>query len=369
MEQRQNIEAAFVEACASIGATVKFVGIDTAECLKGDFKWKDQEQAKQILDKLVNDTDVLIDLTLFGLDELPSTKAPHQCLRKEVLAKNKEIRGADLHMVSESSFVKGGSMCADYQKLEKKVRSLAKRIKNASRICISVENGGSIDTDIVIEGIDPKKVFMATGMLQERKINPSIDQSDEFRNWHFLPSGAVFLALESSYRLALAAREQTGAERRRQDSASVGIQHPGRITFNGPTFGFGSFKKYPLVVEIGKDGRIESEFSLSEEAPYFSLVKRMFEEYEEAREIGELFIGLNPRAAVSKRDPMEFQVAEGNVSLAIGRNDHMRGSISPSHPSRSLHIHASIPGATVCVDNEDIIKKGVLQDFLNMEET
>jgi hypothetical protein len=373
MEQRCNIESALLEACVKIGATVKFVGIDTTEYLNRDFNWIDLRKAKQIRDELMNNTDVLIDLTLFGLDELPPTKRPYWCLRDEILAKNKQIRGADLHLVSESSFAEGGAMRAKYREIAEKVTVFAKLIKEARTIRILAGHGKEFDTDVTIERIDREKVYEATGMLQGIKtsqsnnidlsIDKSVKKGEGFRRWHFLPSGAVFLALESNYRLEQAEKNSSGAGAPRRGIPSAGVKRHSRITFDGPSFGFGSFSKYPLVVEIGSDGRIDSDsYSLSSEAPYFQLVKKMFKEYPEAREIGELFIGLNPHLNASKPDPMEFEVAEGNISLALGRNDHMGGTIFPTNPSRSLHVHASISEATMHVDRLCVIKDGKLTD-------
>jgi hypothetical protein len=293
----------------------------------------------------------------------------YHCLRKEILVRNKEIRGADLHSISESSFTEEGAMCVDYDKLERRVLALAKLIKARSTIRIfSGKEKPEYDTNVDILVEDPKQVFKATGMLPGKELfkshsskNESDKREESERRWHFLPSGAVFLALEST-------------QSRMEHAEKVGgILRSAHVTFNGPCFGFGSFKKYPLVVDIGNDGKIDTGRCLSnleaKQAPYYLLVKNMFDLNAEARQISELFIGLNPSKKVSAIDPMEFQVAGGNVSLALGRNDHMSGPYKPSNPDKGLHIHASVQEATLLVDDLYVIRKGLItEEFESIAE-
>jgi leucyl aminopeptidase (aminopeptidase T) len=317
IKRRENIATALKTACLEIGCSVGFYSIDTSKMLDANFKWASREIAQRVLRDL-SGTDVLIDLTLFGLDEIPapglSRLRSFTNLRQELLQGGK-LRGADMHIVSDKSFA-GGAMCANYENLEKEVINLEGIVKSSRTLDIMAENG----TDLRIK-IDPKQVFKGTG---------KICAAGEY---HFLPSGIVGICLRK------------------------GVVS-GKLVLNGPSYAIGTFSEFPMSLEIGPQGKIV-DVDLSEKAPYYDLVMNMFK-MEEAKYPGELVLGLNPKGDPQSIQSMEFYVARGSVSIALGRNDHIGGDIEPTSEG-SVHVHASIPGSTVELDDRRIIvEKGQL---------
>jgi len=306
---RQNIVIALKAICEENGCPVEFYGIDTCKLLDTDFKWTSKKAAEKTLSDLSN-TDVLIDLTLFGLDELPPAKKTRRyaSLRQEILSAGR-ARGADLHIVSDRSFTTG-AMCADYEKIAGEVRRLEETIKNSRTLDILAGK----ETDLRVQ-INPERVFSGTGIIHK------------VGEYHFLPSGIVGVCLERG-----------------------GLT--GRIVLKGPSYAIGTFSEFPMTIEIDTKGKI-TNWNLSEDAPYYELVENMFS-FKEAKYFGELIIGLNPRGDINSIDPMEFYVARGGVSLALGRNDHIGGDIEASSEG-SLHVHASVPGATIELDDREIV--------------
>lgn len=308
IKQRENIALALKRVCEEIGCSLEFYGIDTCKLLNTDFKWVSDAAAHKVIRDLA-DSDVLIDLTLFGLDELPARRYRNFTnLRQELLSSGK-IRGADIHIVSDRSF-SNGAMCANYEEIEKDAAKLEGMIKNSRTLDIITGKG----TDLRIQ-IDPKRVFKGTGMIHKTG------------EYHFLPSGIVSICLE-------------------QGAAS------GRLVLDGPAYAFGDFSAFPLALELDSDGRI-SKIDVSETAPFYDFVMKMFD-FREARYVGELVLGLNPKGDIHSVEPMEFYVARGGVSLALGRNDHIGGSIPGS-----LHVHAAVQEPTIELDDRQlIVEKG-----------
>jgi leucyl aminopeptidase (aminopeptidase T) len=319
VKRRDKIATALKTVCLEKGCGVSFYSIDTSTMLNADFKWESKEIAQRVLRDLSN-ADVLIDLTLFGLDEIPapgmSRLHTFTSLRQELLQGGK-LRGADMHIVSDKSFA-GGAMCADYQTLAKEVATLEGIVKMSRTLDIVTNKG----TDLRI-AIDPKQVFKGTGQICAAG------------EYHFLPSGIVSICLKK------------GAV-------------SGKLVLDGPCYAVGTFSQFPLTLEIGSNGRI-ADVDLSEQAPYYDLVMNMFK-MEEAHYPGELVFGLNPKGDPHSIQPMEFYVARGTVSIALGRNDHIGGDIEPTSAG-SVHVHASITDATVENDHKQIIvEKGQLKE-------
>ena len=319
IKRRENMATALKTVCLEMGCRVGFFSIDTSKMLDADFKWKSKEIAQMVL-KDLSDTDVLIDLTLFGLDEMPppslSRLRSFASLRQELIQGGR-LRGADMHIVSDKSFA-GGAMCANYDKLGKEVSALETLVKSSRNLDIVAENG----TNLRI-AIDPKQVFKGTGQICAAG------------QYHFLPSGIVGICLNK------------------------GVVS-GTLVLNGPSYAVGSFSKFPLRLEIGSHGRIVDK-SLSDKAPYYDLIMNMFK-MEEANYPGELVVGLNDHGDPQSIQPMEFYVARGMVSIALGRNDHIGGNNEPTSAG-SVHVHASIPGATIELDDRQIIvDKGILRE-------
>lgn len=314
IKRRQKIGDALRIACHEIGCSVTFYAIDICKVLDTDFRWLSKQTAQKVFRDLL-DADVLIDLSLFGLDELPpiglSKFRSFANLRQELLSTGK-LRGADMHIVSDQSFV-NGAMCANYDKLAKEVCQLENIIKKSRTLDIINDEKG-IDVRIKIR---PEKVFKGTGKI----LKPG--------EYHFLPSGVVGVCLTKG-------------------------SSTGRLFLDGPAYAFGDLSDFPITLETDNNGRIVDIY-LSENAPYYSLVMNMFK-MDEAHYLGELIIGLNPNGDINSVQPMEFYVARGSVSLALGKNDHIGGDISGI-----VHVHVCIPEATIELDDRRIIlEKGKL---------
>jgi len=317
IKRREKIGTALKMVCEEIGCSVAFYGIDTCRMLDADFKWVSSDMAQRVFRDLVS-ADVLIDLTLFGLDELPpvglSKFRSFTNLKQELLASGK-MRGADMHIVSDKSFA-SGAMCADYENLASEVCKLESIIKNSRTLDIITEKG----TDLRIQ-INPKRVFKGTGKIREAG------------EYHFLPSGIVGICLEKG-----------------------GVS--GKLVLDGPSYAFGTFSEFPMRIQLDTNGKIV-DVDLSDNAPYYDLVINMFK-MDEANYLGELVLGLNPKGDVLSVQPMEFYVARGGVSLALGRNDHIGGEITASSEG-SAHVHVSIPESTIELDDRRVIvEKGTV---------
>jgi len=321
MKEILDIQLAFTSAAEELGGTVTAYTMDTRTLLGTDFKWKDADKASKLL-TFLREWDIIIDLTLFGLDEIPTTRKSRKLtnFREEIL-QGSRVRGADIHAPARQSFV-DGAMCADYVSLATEVKAFADRLKKVDTLRITGEG-----TDLTLN-IDKNNISMGTGLIHEPE-----------SRWHFLPSGVVFAVVE-----------KTG--------------NFGTVRLDGPMYGVPSLKDHPLTLEIVPGIGTVGKRHLEEGSPAIirQLVEDMFS-IQECNFIGEIVFGLNPKGNIDSAEPMEFYTAQGSVSIAFGRNDHIGGKICRSNSSSpSVHTHALIRNATVILENGDrLMKDGRIQ--------
>lgn len=321
MKEVLDMQLALSSAAEELGATATPFTLDTRTLLGNNFMWKDKSKASKLL-SFLREWDVIVDMTLFGLDEIPTTKKSRKLtnLREEIL-QGSRVRGVDIHAPARLSFV-DGAMCADYVPLAPQVRAFADRLRKVDSLKITGKG-----TDLTLN-IDRCSVSIGTGLIHEPE-----------SRWHFLPSGVVFAVVK-----------KTG--------------NYGTITLDGPMYGVPSLKGHPLTLEIVPGVGAVGRRHLSEGAPAIvcQLVEDMFS-IKECNFIGEIVFGLNPKGNIDSAEPMEFYTAQGGVTIAFGRNDHIGGDIIRSSSSSfSVHTHASIRDATVTLENGDkLIKDGRIQ--------
>jgi len=320
MRDRLIIEDALRKAAEERGCVTFLKTIDTSKLLDEHFFWKNKNSAKKLLSTM-GLADVIIDLTLFGLDQLPPSKRsrdPLFSLRDEA-RKHSEARGVDLHLASRSSFTKGGAMCFNLGSIIKELKLFKEIIQKSPYLTLKSDG-----TDLRLN-IHEDKVDSGTGIIHKPK------------GWHFLPSGVIFAPVRV-----------------------VGTW--GSVTLDGPIYGLGSISDYPLQLKIPPGtGRIEEDLQFADNTPTHikELITEMFK-IRECGHIAEVVIGFNSCARKNSVEPMEFYVARGNVTIALGRNDHIGGEISPTDPTKpSVHIHASVSNPTLTLSNgTEIVRRG-----------
>lgn len=329
MKDRSDIENALKVSAEEKGCTVFSRTIDTSTMLDANFNWKSIGLAKKLL-KTMREADVIIDLTLFGLDQLPPTKKsrePRFSFRDEIRKKS-AARGADMHLVSRSSFVKDGAMCFDHSQVLRELKLIREKMR-ASPFLTVKSNGTNLKLYIHEEKVD-----LGTGLIYKPK------------EWHFLPSGVVFAPVQA-------------------------IGTFGTATLDGPIYGIGSLKGCPLRLRVDPGTHKISHFELADTSPSHvkTLINEMFG-MEECRHISEVVIGFNPQGDRDSIEPMEFYVARGSVTIALGRNDHIGGKIYPTDPSKpSIHIHAAISKPTLALSTgEELVRNGEIVSRLRGEE-
>jgi hypothetical protein len=319
IQDRLDIENALRKAAEIQGCAISSRTIDTSTLLDEHFNWRSKDIAKGLLNTM-KDFDVIIDLTLFGLDQLPPTKKsrePRFSFQDEI-RKHSDARGVDMHLVSRSSFSSGGCMNFDLSSIAKELIVFKELIMKSSFLTVK-----SDETNLKLSLLR-EKTDIGSGIIRKPKY------------WHFLPSGVVFVPVKIAGTF-------------------------GTVRLDGPTYGLGSLKDYPLRLKVSPATHQIERFELSDNAPSYirTFVEEMFK-IEECRHIGELVIGFNTMSDKESLEPMEFYVARGNVTIALGRNDHIGGEIYPHDPAKpSIHVHASISNPTVVLDNgREIVKDG-----------
>lgn len=316
IKDRLDVQHALSAAAEDFGAVVTPFSINAMAKLNSKFVWKNTDEAKKLV-KFLKQWDVIIDLTLRGLDEMPPTKKSrdgYNNLREEILD-GSEVRGTDIHVASRTSFV-DGAMCADYSSLSQEIEQFKAELEKTDFLTIKDAKGTNLRLDI-----ERTSVSSGTGLIHK----PG--------EWHFLPSGVVFATIKT------------------------GGGNIGKVVLDGPMYGVGSLEGYPLSLELTPGTGTIDKIHRSENTPTFvqNLLEKMFS-IPESRYIGEVVIGFNPKGNPKSSDPMEFYVAKGSVTIAIGRNDHMGGNVRPTTPlSPSLHAHALIKNPTVVLQNNMIV--------------
>lgn len=121
----------------------------------------------------------------------------------------------------------------------------------------------------------------------------------------------------------------------------------GRLVIDGPICYIGSHAE-PVTLEVA-NGRVVKCYG---EGPAARRLRQILEEVENADNIAEIGIGLNPMS-LRNGDFEEEKKARGNVHVALGSNLTYGGTVySP------VHIDMVMYGATVKIDGRLIVDKG-----------
>ncbi|RMF91205.1 MAG: aminopeptidase, partial [Methanobacteriota archaeon] len=234
-------------------------------------------------------SDVVIGVTSRSMTHTEATRA----------AVKEGARVASMPGVTVEMLTEGG-MTADYRAVAEEARRISGILSSGSEI--SVETGLGTRFVASIEG---REGYADTGLLVRR---------GDFGN---LPGGEGFIAPV----------EGTGR---------------GRIVFDGAIAGSGLLHR-PVSVEV-EEGKARS--TDSEE------LERIFREVDNAAYVGEIGIGVNPRARLTG-NILEDEKVLGTVHIAFGNNLGFGGSVDAG-----IHLDGIIKEPTVKVDGRVVLKKG-----------
>ncbi|MEW6069050.1 MAG: aminopeptidase [Candidatus Thermoplasmatota archaeon] len=205
-----------------------------------------------------------------------------------------------------------GAMSADYQKIAESVNNLIKKFENAKEVHITAPSG----TDIVLN-------------IENRAFESDVKiKSGTFGN---LPAGEIWCAPV-------------------EDKAN------GTIVCDGSIGDLGRVKsKLKIEVRAGKITGLESEGKA-----LVDRVRELTSIDEEASVIGELGIGLNPKARISGI-LLEDEKAGGTAHIAFGNNENMPSGRNKSKTHRDFLFHKpTFEVRYKSGDKKIIIKNGLI---------
>ena len=211
-------------------------------------------------------------------------------------------RIATLPGITEEMMKKGG-ITANADEIQKRMRKVERRVRGGRAVRITSELG----TDLTMSIRGRKWITEDTGLCRRK---------GETTN---LPAGEIFIA----------PREGTAEGKMIVDGAFYGVV------------------KEPVTVHI-KEGYATRIVGAKE------AVKEMNKGGRDGRAVGELGIGLNPKAKIIGI-PLEDQKVEGAVHVSFGDNFTFGGNIQCG-----VHVDAIMVSATLEVDGRVIVDKGRL---------
>lgn len=196
-----------------------------------------------------------------------------------------------------------GGMTADFKEVEKGIKRLARILEGSKTIRIITEIG--TDLEVSIEG---RKWFKDTGICHKK---------GEFMN---LPAGEVFIA-------------------------------PKEGTANGKLIIDGAFWEIldnPVAIDV-KDGYAKRIVGTKE------IAKQISKRGKEGRNIGEVGIGMNPKAKIIG-NVLEDEKVMGTVHVALGDNSTFGGRCRAG-----IHVDGIIKKPTLLIDDLPIMEDGKLK--------
>ena len=261
------------------------------------------------ISKLAKECSVLLDCTLLGIDNyIVRTSTLHTGLLRKEIAFSR-TRGADLHNLDLESLAEG-SMRENYVEMAKRIDEEASLLESVKTISIVTPQ-----TNLTLPIQKGAQMVLAKGLITRDG------------DWHFLPAGIISLCINH-------------------------VQVRGKIQLAGSAWGIDDLTHSPVILEADNDGVL----SVSKSTKHFqnSALKQLLET-PEGRYIGEVTFGFNKSALRNSNSPYEFYVADGNVTVALGANDHLGGQ-NPRLKERvrrvsNVHSHMLIHDATVYVDS------------------
>ncbi|PWR71549.1 M29 family metallopeptidase [Methanospirillum lacunae] len=270
--------------------------------------------------------DIIIDLTLIGLDSyfIPNKFKIGTHNLKSIFYKS-NLRGADLHNLTTDSLI-DGAMCENFKEMDTRIKQYYELIKGVKSVRITDNRQETNLTLPIMHGDMPT---MGTGIIG-------------MKEWHFLPNGIISLCVDHE-------------------------QVEGSVVLNGPIWGGDSLNHDPVklrvcngVVSINSgDNTLVNTILNQDGGKYF----------------GEIVFGFNKRADKLNESPYEFYVADGSVSLAFGRNDHIGGNCGKNcgighqynNNHQVIHSHAAVKVDNIVLDMQDDRKLELMKDGKWME--
>jgi leucyl aminopeptidase (aminopeptidase T) len=247
------------------------------------------EELPKVVSEAMMASDVVVGATSKSMTHTQATKD----------SVKKGTRVASMPGITVEMLTRGG-MTADYKEVSLSAKKVARVLSDGERIEIKTEAGTGFET--ALTGRDG---HADTGLLVNK---------GDFGN---LPGGEGFIApLE---------KESTG-----------------RIVFDGPIASSGLDHK-PIIVDV-EDGK----------ATYtnYGELERIFKDIYGARYVGEIGIGVNPKAQLIG-NILEDEKALGTAHVAFGNNLNFGGRVDAK-----AHMDGIIKNPTIVVDGKVIIRNG-----------
>jgi leucyl aminopeptidase (aminopeptidase T) len=213
-------------------------------------------------------------------------------------------RVASMPGITVDMLVRGG-MIADYHEVAKAASSVSDVLSKGNTIEIKT----SLGTDFKAE-ISEREGYADTGLMREK---------GDFGN---LPGGEGFIA-------------------------PVEGRSNGRIFFDGPIASSG-LSHEPISVDV-VDGCVAKTDNPE--------LQEVFKDFEDASCVGEIGIGVNPKARLIG-NILEDEKVLGTAHVAFGNNTNFGGKIDAK-----VHLDGIIKNPTILVDGEVIAKEGSLDIF------
>jgi leucyl aminopeptidase (aminopeptidase T) len=196
-----------------------------------------------------------------------------------------------------------GGMTADFRKVEKGVKRLAKILEGTKTVTIWTEAG----TELAVS-VEGRKWYKDTGICHKK---------GEFMN---LPAGEVFIA----------PKEGTAE---------------GKLVIDGA---FWEILEKPVVIDV-KDGYAKRIVGTKE------IAKAVSRRGKEGRNIAEVGIGMNPKAKIIG-NVLEDEKVMGTVHVALGDNSTFGGKCKAG-----IHVDGIIKNPTLLADERLIMEDGKLK--------
>ncbi|MDI6888059.1 MAG: aminopeptidase, partial [Candidatus Thermoplasmatota archaeon] len=270
-EKKKEIGQTFCEASKKLGASAKIYIIPE--------KLRPLKELPKELNALIPNNDVIVNAFEGFAEETPFRIK----LIKAEIATTARVG----HAPGITKEMMLGAMAADYQKIAENVDAVIKKFKNAEEVHITAPSG----TDIVLN-------IAGRAFESDVKIKPGT-----FGN---LPAGEVWCAPV-------------------EDKAN------GILVCDGSIGDLGQVKnKLRIEVRGGKIAALESE-----DRALVDRVRELTSIDDEAIVIGELGIGLNPKAKLSGI-LLEDEKAGGTAHIAFGNNENMPGGRNKSKTHRDF---------------------------------
>jgi leucyl aminopeptidase (aminopeptidase T) len=249
------------------------------------------EEPPKPIAEMMRNADVIIAPTAFSLTHTQARKRANRA----------GARIATMPGIIQKMMSSGG-MTADFKEVEKSVKRLAKILEKTKTLRIITELG--TDLEVSVEG---RKWYKDTGICHKK---------GDFMN---LPAGEVFIA----------PKEGTAN---------------GKLIIDGA---FWEILEEPVSIDV-KDGYAKRITGTKD------IAKQVSKRGKEGRNIGEVGIGMNPKAKIIG-NVLEDEKVMGTVHVALGDNSTFGGKCKAG-----IHVDGIIKNPTFIADDRTILENGKL---------